>query len=359
MLIIVLMVSTHCAAAPAYTARPADQGVIAGISAPLSGGTTGIELLRYEDGNAANPLQRHLSGMLAKNGATEDRNSPSAAPAADQAGTGRSAAPHKWQTVLPIFGAEAEAKGHTLPRAFGLMPGFYHGRRHIGVSDSQVTIKRMTIPADRLTDIKVKSRELNWSMRLDAWLFPFLNIYGLIGYTREDAYAGVAVTPLNQLRRLIGKKPSDLVDIHMALTGATYGTGFTLVGGYKKFFATYDSNYTISALRGDLPFDNTLSPDVKALLNSIRVGWRSRIAGYNLACWLGGTYWDTTNTIKGTPRVPVIGTVKFRVREKTKDPWSAHIGTNVEMSESLQIVLDMGSNFSGLFAVAPTLMFRF
>jgi hypothetical protein len=239
------------------------------------------------------------------------------------------------------------------------MPGFYHGRRHISVSDSQVTIKRMSIPADRLTDIKVKSRELNWSLRLDAWLFPFLNIYGLIGYTREDAYAGVAVTPLNQLRRLLGKKPRDLVDLHMDLTGATYGAGFTLVGGYKNFFATYDSNYTISALRGDLPFDNTLSPDVKALLNSIRVGWRSRIAGCNVASWLGGTYWDTTNTIKGTPRVPVIGKVKFRVREKTSDPWSAHVGTNVEMSESFQLVLDVGSNFSGLFAIAPTLMYRF
>ncbi len=356
MLILLLMVRAHCAAAPANTARPPDQGVVAGISAPLSGGgTTDGGLDRFGANRTADPLQRHLSGMSAGNDAAKDGHRP----AAETDGTVTSAGSHQWQTVLPILGAEAEAKGHTLPRAFGLMPGFYHGRRHISVSDSQVTIRRMTIPADRLTDVKVKSRELNWCMRLDAWLFPFLNIYGLIGYTREDAYAGVAVTPLNQLRRLIGKRPRDLVDLHMDLTGATYGAGFTLVGGYNNFFASYDSNYTISALRGDLPFDNTLSPDVKALLNSIRVGWRSRIAGYKLASWLGGTYWDTTNTIKGTPRVPVIGPVKFRVREKTKDPWSAHIGTNVEMSESLQMVLDLGSNFSGLFAIAPTLMFRF
>jgi hypothetical protein len=361
MLMLLLMGSAHCAAAPENTGTSADHVSIAGISAPLSGGTTNEALIGLGDSGAADPLQRHLSTLLAQNGGSGAEGSPAPAADTDAAadGSGKPSQTRKWQTVLPILGEEAEAKGHTLPRAFGLMPGFYHGRRHISVSDSQVTIKRMSIPADRLTDIKVKSRELNWSLRLDAWLFPFLNIYGLIGYTREDAYAGVAVTPLNQLRRLLGKKPRDLVDLHMDLTGATYGAGFTLVGGYKNFFATYDSNYTISALRGDLPFDNTLSPDVKALLNSIRVGLRSRIAGCNVASWLGGTYWDTTNTIKGTPRVPVIGKVKFRVREKTKDPWSAHIGTNVEMSESFQLVLDIGSNFSGLFAVAPTLMYRF
>jgi hypothetical protein len=362
-LMCLLTVGTTIATASENPFAPADQVATREKSASHNddGCRPDAGLLLYDDIKTADPMQQRLSSMLAKNGATEDGHRQPAAPeaAAGRAGTGESGAPHKWQTVLPILGEEAEAKGHTLPRAFGLMPAFYHGRRHIGVSDSQVTIKRITIPADRLTDIKVKSRELNWSMRLDAWLFPFLNIYGLLGYTREDAYAGIAVTPLNRLRTLLGKKPRDLVDLHLDLTGATYGAGFTLVGGYKKFFASYDSNYTISALRGDLPFDNTLSPDVKALLNSIRVGWRTQLAGYNLACWLGGTYWDTTNTIKGTPRVPVIGPVKFRVREKTKDPWSAHIGTNVEVSESFQLVLDMGSNFSGLFAIAPTLMYRF
>jgi len=47
------------------------------------------------------------------------------------------------------------------------------------------------------------------------------------------------------------------------------------------------------------------------------------------------------------------------VREKTSKPWSTHIGANVELSPSFQLVLDMGSNFSGLFAIAPTVMYRF
>ncbi len=364
MLIILLALSATCAAASETAFAPPALRKAADATASHSQRDTQDDgLLLFDANTATDRLRQHLSGLLVKNGGAGDSPrqapTPDAGAAADHAGAGESAAPHEWQTFLPILGEKAEANGNTLPRAFGLMPGFYHGRRHIGVSDALVTIKRMTIAADRLTDIKVKSRELNWSLRLDAWLFPFLNIYGLIGYTREDAYAGVALTPLNRLRAMFGKRPADLIDLHMKLTGATYGAGFTVVGGYKNFFATYDSNYTISALRGDLPFDNILSPDVMALLNSLRVGWRSRIAGYNLASWLGTTHWDTTNTIKGTPSVPVIGKIRFRLREKTKSPWSAHIGTNVEMSESVQLVLDMGSNFSGLFSITPTFMYRF
>ncbi len=359
LLLLLLAVSASGAAAPENAGATADRGSVAKNRAPLGGGADdGLPTL--SESAAVDPLQRHLDRMQAQNGVSDGEPVPEPAVDAPAAGgSGRPNPPHKWQTVLPILGEEAEAQGHTLPRAFGLMPGFYHGRRHIGVSDTRVTLKGMTFAADRLTDIKVKSRELNWALRLDAWLFPFLNLYGLIGYTREDAYAGVALTPLNRLRAVVGRRPADLIDLHMKLTGVTYGAGFTLVGGYKHFFASYDSNYTISALRGDLPFDNTLSPDVKALLNSVRIGWRSRIAGCNVASWLGGTYWDTTNTIKGAPRVPLIGTVKFRLREKTRDPWSAHIGATVEMSEAFQLVLDVGSNLSGLFAIAPTLMFRF
>ena len=314
----------------------------------------------FDETETSDPLQRRLSSLIAQNAENSDAHRQAAAPdaAADKAGNGQVSARHKWQTVLPVLGEEAEAKGHTLPLAFGVMPSFYSGRRHISVSDAQVSIKGRTIAVDGLTDIKVKSRELNWALRLDAWLFPFMNIYGLFGYTREDADASVGLTPYDRLRKRFGRHPKDF-DIHIDLTGVTYGVGYTLVGGYKKFFASYDWNYTISALRGNIPLGNSLSPDVKAMLNSVRLGWRAQAADCKINFWIGETYWDTTNTIKGDPRVPVLGTVKFRVREKTSKPWSTHIGTNVELSPSIQLVLDMGSNFSGLFAIAPTLMYRF
>ncbi len=264
----------------------------------------------------------------------------------------------KWQTLFPIFGAGAEKRGHKLPYAIGVTPGFYYGRRNIKVDNAKVSLAKLTIPADRLTNIKVKSREKNWSVRLDTWIFPFLSLYALGGYTRQYTDATIGVDLLDRIQNLRGARRKDF-KVSVDLTGITYGGGITLVGGYKNFFTAFDSNYTISALKGDLVFGNRLSPDVKAHICSVRLGWRKQICDSHLNIWLGETYWDTTNTIKGRPDIPVLGKVGFSLKESTQKPWSTHIGTHLEITKTFQFMVDMGSNFSGLFCIAPAFIYRF
>lgn len=265
---------------------------------------------------------------------------------------------NRWPYFLPFFADEAWDRGHRLPYALGFMPGFYSGRRHIKVSDAAVDIAGSTISAAGLTRIKVKSRELNWSMRLDAWIFPFLSVYALGGYTRQHTDAAIQAGRFDRKRD--GRRVRS-VDFNIAidLTGATYGGGITLVGGYKNYFAAFDTNYTVSVLRGDLIWGNRLSPDVKAHLCSVRLGWRKQICDSHLAVWFGETYWDTTNTIRGNPDIPIIGKVGFSLKESTIKPWSTHIGAQFELTQKVQFMVDMGTNFSGLFCITPAFMHRF
>jgi hypothetical protein len=263
-----------------------------------------------------------------------------------------------WPHFLPFLGAGAEKRGHKLPYAIGITPGFYSGKRHITVDDPRVYIARLTIPASEYVKIKVKSRELNWSVRLDAWIFPFLSVYALCGYTRQYTDASIGVNLIDRIRSRRGAC-SKYFRLFVDLTGTTYGGGITLVGGYRKFFVALDSNYTVSALRGDLIFENTLSPDVKALLCSIRLGWRKKFWGSYLNLWIGETYWDTTNKITGNPNIPVVGKVGFSLTESTKRPWSTHIGTHIEITKTFQFMVDMGSNFHGLFVVTPAFIYRY
>lgn len=263
-----------------------------------------------------------------------------------------------WQTLFPFFGAAAEKRGHKLPYAIGVTPGFYYGRRHIKVDNAKVALADFKIPADKLTKIKVKSREKNWSVRLDAWIFPFLSVYALGGYTRQYTDAAISVDLLDRMRNLRGAGRK-IFKVSVDLTGITYGGGMTLVGGYKNYFAALDSNYTVSALRGDLVFGNRLSPAVRAQLCSVRLGWRKQFCDSWLNLWVGETYWDTTNTIKGRPDIPVLGKVGFSLQESTIKPWSTHIGTHLELTKTLQFMVDMGSNFSGLFCITPAFICRF
>jgi hypothetical protein len=264
----------------------------------------------------------------------------------------------KWQTLFPFFGAAAEERGHKPPHAIGVTPGFYYGRRHIKVDNAKIALADLTIPADKLTKIKVKSREKNWSVRLDTWIFPFLSLYALGGYTRQYTDATIGVDLLDRIRNLRGARRKDF-RVSVDLTGITYGGGITLVGGYKHFFAAIDSNYTISALQGDLVFGNRLSPDVRAMLCSVRLGWRKKYSNSWLNLWVGETYWDTTNTIRGNPDIPVLGKVGFSLQESTQKPWSTHIGTHLEITKNFQFMVDMGSNFSGLFCITPAFICRF
>ena len=319
-----------------------------------------LRLLKY-DGKESSQIMRLLASSTNENEADiNDQRKPSTPLSAvsTTVAAHQSSSHDRWPYFLPFGGPAAERRGHKLPYSIGITPGFYSGKRHITVDDPKLYIAGRTIPADGLTRIKVKSRELNWSVRLDAWIFPFLSVYAICGYTRQYTDASIGVNLIDQIRRRRGAN-SKYFRLSVDLTGTTYGGGITLVGGYKKFFTALDSNYTVSALRGDLIFGNTLSPDVKALLCSIRLGWREKIGKSYLNFWIGETYWDTTNKITGNPDIPVVGKVGFSLTESTTRPWSTHIGTNVEISQTFQFMVDMGTNFRGLFCIAPVFICRF
>jgi len=314
----------------------------------------------FDNEESSAMMKWRMCSMDEKKEETHDPQAPAPLPSSDisKAGTAQPIPEHTWQSLFPFFGAGAEKRGYKLPYAIGVTPGFYYGRRHIKASNAKVAIANFTIPADKLTKIKVKSREKNWSVRLDAWVFPFLSVYALGGYTRQYTEAAINVDLLDRMRNRLGASRKEF-SVKVNLTGITYGGGMTLVGGYKNYFAALDTNYTISALQGDLIFGNRLSPDVRALLCSFRLGWRKLLGVSQLIIWVGETYWDTTNTIKGNPDIPVLGKVGFSLQESTVKPWSTHIGAHLEITQTLQFMVDMGSNFSGLFCITPAFIYRF
>jgi hypothetical protein len=317
--------------------------------------------LLQHDGKESSQIMRLLASSTNENEA--DTNDPQK-PIPQRNAVSTLAAAHqpsshdRWPYFLPIWGVDAEKRGHKLPYSIGVTPGFYYGKRHIKVTDANVYIAGRTISAAGLTKIKVRSKEQNWSVRLDTWVFPFLSFYALCGYTRQQTDASIGVNLIDRIRSRRGAN-SRYFKIPVDLTGITYGGGITLVGGYKKYFTAFDSNYTISALHGDLILGNKFSPDVKALLCSLRLGWREKIGASRLNLWIGETYWDTTNKITGNPYIPVVGKVGFSLTESTKRPWSTHIGTHIEITKTVQFMVDMGTNFRGLFSVTPAFMFRF
>ncbi|MEM6582659.1 MAG: hypothetical protein AAF699_15375, partial [Pseudomonadota bacterium] len=91
--------------------------------------------------------------------------------------------------ILPLFRKRAVEKGIVLPWPYGIsLVGLYF--------KEQIDLDKLTInlPQGGTVDPGVFSELIepqdldvyNVSARFDAWLFPFLNVYGLIGKTEVD-----------------------------------------------------------------------------------------------------------------------------------------------------------------------------
>lgn len=89
--------------------------------------------------------------------------------------------------VLPIWGDEARARGYDLPEPFGASYGYMNLRQDIIVDKIGFNSDKL-LGQSILSNILVETghtREKNEShmLKLDAWVFPFMNIYGVYGKT--------------------------------------------------------------------------------------------------------------------------------------------------------------------------------
>ncbi|MCQ1872643.1 hypothetical protein NOH57_25670, partial [Escherichia coli] len=78
----------------------------------------------------------------------------------------------------------------------------------------------------------------------DAWVFPFMNLYGLLGKTTGQSVSDIRVrTPLFTGGAFPGGG-TQYLKFRLDFQGSTYGVGTSLVGGMNNWFTSLDANYT-------------------------------------------------------------------------------------------------------------------
>src|SRR5215510_3770291 len=89
----------------------------------------------------------------------------------------------KYPYALPIWGDKATARGYSLPFSAGVSVQYFGQRSDILIDNLLVGFNGGTMHnLDNIVRFdNVKSRSDGLSLRPDIWLFPFLNIYGILG----------------------------------------------------------------------------------------------------------------------------------------------------------------------------------
>lgn len=257
----------------------------------------------------------------------------------------------RWSSFLPLMAEEAKKRGYQLPRPFGIstvVTGLFD--RLIKITDVRVGVNGAApTSVNQVVNFGSTSNVVNANLKLDAWILPFLNVYVLAGYVYNETTTRATMTVPRP-----GPAPGNLTfttDLTTTLNGFVGGGGMTLAAGYDNFFLVADANYS----QTDIGFDDRF----KALIATVRSGYRGQVGRLPFQIWVGEGYWNTTNTAKAHTNVPGVGLIDFEADQGPKYPWMTDFGTNLSFTKWFETVVDFGTDWHGgyLVVVAPT--FRF
>ena len=256
---------------------------------------------------------------------------------------------------LPL--GKSLAAGHELPLPLGISANVFFMEQDMEAQSIAVDIPPLPLPTGPLQlppglpaeSAKLESRATSTTAKIDAWVLPFLNVYGVAGYVDgETTASGFSVGGLPP--ELASLLPNSFA---IAYSGSTYGVGGTLAAGYNQFFASLDANYTES----DLDIGDST---IEAFVISPRIGITGDLGGLSGALYVGAMYQDVDEQQNGTVKFPIMGMavpVGYDVISAAKEEWNYLVGANLKASESWNYGIEVG--FSDRTHVMATLNYRF
>lgn len=234
--------------------------------------------------------------------------------------------------LLPIWGQKVTKKGFKLPKSAGISAQYLWQNSDILINNLQVGFNNG--PKHNLDEIirfnKAESNSNGVSIRPDIWLFPFLNIYGVLAKSKlsTDINAGVWIPDDENWKQVA------TIATKANFDATTYGIGMTPTVGVGGFFMALDLNCTWS----DIP---ELEKPAFAFIFGPRIGKNIAFKGHpetNIAIWVGGFRLMLNNGTTGSLNIGELFPI---------DQWQSKIDTGyMKVSQSQQKVDDWWSGLT-------------
>lgn len=247
---------------------------------------------------------------------------------------------------LPFWGEKVREMGFDLPLPFGAGLNLVLMEQGIDIRNLKIGIGEPTIEISGIDFGDVRSHDRATTARLDMWLLPFANIYGILGYINGETELDLDIGSITSILPGPGLPPNiDLgtTDFNIDYNGTTFGGGMTLAGGYKDFFFSLDANYTYSKV-------DVVDGTIRTVTVSPRLGmlFEDPAIKGSLAFWVGAMYMKYKQTITDDislqeidPRLPPVQ-IDFKLDLKNDKPWNFLFGGQWEISKRWQIMAEGG-----------------
>jgi hypothetical protein len=184
--------------------------------------------------------------------------------------------------ALPIWGAKATQRGYSLPYSAGLSLQYFGQRSDILIDNLMVGFNQGPMyDLDGLIRFDdVKSASDGVSLRPDIWLFPFLNVYAILGRSAAstEVHYGLWLPDSSG-----GEQEVFSLGTKVDFTANTFGFGLTPTMGVGGGWLALDMNFTWT----DVP---QLAQPASAFVFDPRMGKSFRLGrpDENINFWVGG-----------------------------------------------------------------------
>lgn len=245
----------------------------------------------------------------------------------------------EWNRTLPFLGQRVVDKGYNLPLPWGITLIYADIVQDQTLEDLKISVRGGDlIPISDIVNFdEAGSDTQTLQAKLDAWVLPFLNVFGSIGYVEGDAPLLITVDG-NLLPPELG--PVVTFPIEAKVNGYTYSVGALLAGGWNGWFGTLPVSFTYNDIEGKISkgYITTISPRAGRV---IPLGRRGNIALY------GGVqvmYGETE--VDGSYTFPNGATLDYNVTQSIADPLNVVVGFNWSFTRRASWGLEYGG-FTG------------
>src|SRR5436190_758497 len=219
---------------------------------------------------------------------------------------------------LPLLAEHVDAS--RLPAPYGIGVTIYGQAQPYALDSLSINLPGFAIPA---TDsIAIDNSLHEQDAKFDFWLFPFLNLFGLVGHLEGATSVDLTHVPL----------PVSLGTVDIDYHGTVYGAGATLAAGSDRWFGSLTTIYTNTDLKG--AFDSTAT----AFVVTPKIGLTSTHG----SAWIGAMYQRTDEHHKGNITLPFLGSVGFDVKLRQKNAWNGVLGMESALGEHWHLELEGG-----------------
>lgn len=276
--------------------------------------------------------------------------------------------PPQWNRKLPFLAQQVIDQGYELPLPYGVS-GLY------GVVEQDMILENLSVgingkeeePFKFVSFKDASSKNDTFQLKLDTWLFPFMNVYALLGKIDGTASMDIYLDGDQMLEHIeadcsgIIKPPSCnllggkefLLEIDTGFSGKTYGVGTILAGGWNDWFVTLPFSFTYADM------DNT-NTDGIAITFTPRFGYIFDVGKLgNLALFAGGNYLETDLTISSTVGVEDLLTLDYTIDQANSDKWNYVFGGNLDISKNLGIHFEYNGIYGSRSSWVTSITYRY